>query len=35
MEANDKISPVAEDEYEDKLVAAWRSGVVSALPKQI
>jgi nucleoside-diphosphate-sugar epimerase len=34
MEANDKISPVAPDEYEDRLVAAWRSGVVSGLPRQ-
>jgi nucleoside-diphosphate-sugar epimerase len=34
MEANDKIQPVADDEYEDRLAAAWRSGVASALPRQ-
>jgi nucleoside-diphosphate-sugar epimerase len=34
MEANGKIAPVPENEYEDSLIAAWRSGVLSALPKQ-
>jgi nucleoside-diphosphate-sugar epimerase len=34
MEANGQIAPVAEDDFEDKLVAAWRSGVVSSLPRQ-
>lgn len=34
MEENDKNQTVAEDEYEDKLVAAWRSGV-NALPQQV
>jgi nucleoside-diphosphate-sugar epimerase len=33
-EANNKLSPVAPDEYEDKLIAAWRSGVVASLPRQ-
>jgi nucleoside-diphosphate-sugar epimerase len=34
MEANDKIQPVADDEYEDRLAAAWGTGVASSLPKQ-
>ena len=34
MEANNKMAPVAPDEYEDKLATAWRGGVVGALPKQ-
>lgn len=34
MDANDKNKPVAPDEYEDKLIAAWRDGVKSALPTQ-
>ena len=34
MEENNKIAPVADDEYEDKLIAAWRSGVVNSLPRQ-
>jgi hypothetical protein len=34
MDANDKNQTVAEDEYEDKLIAAWRSGVVASLPRQ-
>lgn len=34
MEANDKISPVADDEYEDKLIAAWQAGATSPLPRQ-
>ena len=34
MEANGKVASVANDEYEDKLIAAWRSGVVNSLPRQ-
>jgi nucleoside-diphosphate-sugar epimerase len=34
MDENDKHSPVAADEYEDKLIAAWTSGVLSSLPRQ-
>jgi nucleoside-diphosphate-sugar epimerase len=34
MDANDKHAPVAPDEYEDQLVAAWRSSVVTSLPRQ-
>lgn len=34
MEQNDKIAPVEADEYEDKLIAAWRLGAMSGLPKQ-
>jgi nucleoside-diphosphate-sugar epimerase len=34
MDANDKHAPVTDDEYEDRLVAAWRLGSLSGLPKQ-
>ncbi|GAB4453536.1 MAG: SDR family oxidoreductase [Armatimonadaceae bacterium] len=34
MDANNGHRPVAEDEYEDKLIGAWRSGLLSALPRQ-
>lgn len=34
LEANGKIEPVKNDEYEDKLIAAWRTGVTASLPRQ-
>ena len=34
MDANEKNSAIAEDEFEDKLIAAWRSGVKEMLPRQ-
>ena len=34
MDANDKNAPVAANEFEDALIAAWQSGVVPSLPRQ-
>lgn len=31
---NGKNAPVKDDEYEEKLIAAWRSSVVASLPRQ-
>jgi nucleoside-diphosphate-sugar epimerase len=33
-DANSKNAPVKENEFEDQLIAAWRSGVLPTLPKQ-
>jgi len=35
MEANGKIADSDTDDYEDRLVAAWQSGILDALPKQV
>jgi nucleoside-diphosphate-sugar epimerase len=35
MEANNKIKPIADDEYEDKLIAVRRTQILPLLPSQV